>query len=151
MPASASKTYARQDNFVALVSDIRGVEGRLGVPRTKRLQLFILSCAFLTCRHVSSKMIQLFIHHFSHRRECMSIFHRMYAWMAENGPAKVDRTNDDTTFDIPADIVDEMFIAGLSLFICEHDIMALLSTRTTCSDANPIRGGAVAAQVLRRL
>jgi hypothetical protein len=157
LPQSAEKAFRCKGTFVGWGTTVLGVEGRAFVCRSKRLQLFVITNAFLCLKKFTLRMIQrlvgLFVHPFAIRRCCMSVFHRTYKWMAEFDEARLGLMGDgvEKVFEMPRDIRDEFVAAAAHVLVAEADLRAQVSTRIACTDATPSRGGVVSARVSRQL
>ena len=143
----SNKSFHEEGNFIAWGTEVRSEEGRVGTPRSKRLQLMVLGLATamggLVTKKMTQALLELFVHSMCHRREVMATLQRSYTWAASLPVGVAVR--------LPADIKDELAMGSLMLSLAVTNIRAPISTTVTCSDATPSRAGLVSGVVSRQL
>jgi hypothetical protein len=126
---------------------VDGIRGVCSVPAEKRLELFILALMFLAegvcTRQAMQSLLGSFVHPFSVRKLCMSVFGRAYRWTSRLRPKRLYR--------IPWRIAQEIFMAALLIPTAQSDLRAQVSTEIHFSDATPSTGGYVTGRVSQKL
>ena len=142
-PLSSSKSFDFSKEFIVWGTEVRSDAGKVGAPRSRRLQLFMLTLLVLTAPGVTKALMQSllgsYIHPFSHRKECMSVFGKAFKWTS-NLP-------DCIVHSIPFDVKLELIGAALLVLLAVSDIRAPVSCDITTSDATPTRAGVTVARV----
>ena len=137
------KAFERAPRFTAWGTEVRSEPGRAGAPLGRRLQLFLLTMLVLSSPRISQELVRSllgsYVHPFSHRKECMSIFSRAYRWCGSLSPR--------TAVAMPLDIAEEFLTAILHLGLAESDVRAPVSTKVGCPDATPSSAGTVSYRV----
>jgi len=144
-PVSSEKSFTRLKNFVAWGTEVRSEAGTAGAPRERRLQLMVLTMLVLLVpgvnRVLMRSLLGSYVHPFSHSKQLMCLFGRVYKWA--NG------LHDKKLVPLPPDIREELLIAALHLPLAQANLRAPVSTNVTCSDATLTTAGIVEALVSR--
>jgi hypothetical protein len=93
------KAYLKATTFTAWGTEVRSEAGRCGAPLARRAQLFVLRNLALACPTTSKELVRSllgsYVHPFSHRKECMTIFGRAYKWCDSLPPREAVRMPPD--------------------------------------------------------
>ena len=113
----------------------------------KRAHLLALASLLIAMPLVNKdlmrRMLALFVHPITHRREFLAIFHRSFQWTNCLGDTEESR--------IPPDIKDELISACALLGVAHGHFDWPASSEVSCTDATPSRGGSVRTRVSHRL
>ncbi len=105
----------------------------------KRVQLFALTLQALhqggTTLDLVRRNVGLFVHPLMHRRELMTVFHRIYKWLSSIGKHTVSAW--------PVHITDELVSAACLLPYAVSHLKWPVSFRFKATDATPESGGSV--------
>ena len=155
LPISFDKCYGAakgpghvpSSSFVAWGTEIRSRPGTAAAEAGKRLLLCLtaLKAACLT-QHTGAFLRRLsgcFVHPLGHRKETNCVFHRFHKYRCSVPEHRLSKT--------PADIRDEILIAGLQLPIAVAHLRWPINTTISCSDATPLTGAFVEACVSQDL
>ena len=82
VPVSAKKAFTFEHSFVAWGTSVCSQSGRVGTPLAKLRHLLRATAEFCSLKRCSIKVLQklvgLYVHPFTHRRELMCVFNRVY-------------------------------------------------------------------------
>jgi hypothetical protein len=124
------------------------VDGRRGVarvPHKKTAEIMGLVLAALSlptvCKLISVRILGLLVHPFMHRRSCCAVLQQSYTWLAGLAPG--------TEYPWSRAVKAELLAAALLLPVAEADLRSPVSAMISCTDATPLRGGAVRALFTR--
>ena len=138
LPRSEKKAFDKEYHFKAWGTCVCSQTGRIGSPQEKLRQVETLATELvregLATKKALQKLIGLFIHPFMHRRECMGLFHHVYAFidqMPDKGLRKLP----------PYDVKDEILSAALVLPLAEASARWPVSIQISASDASSESGG----------
>ena len=137
LPRSEKKAFDKTYDFKAWGTCVCSQTGRVGSPYEKLRQIEVLATELvnegLASKKALQKLVGLFIHPFMHRRECMGLFHHIYAFieqMPEKGLKK-----------LPPYVKDEILSAILVLPLAEASARWPVSVQISASDASSEGGG----------
>ena len=122
--------------FQVLGAEVLNEPGTAAAPLAKRAELMLLTLRVINQPYAELTIVRRdlasFIHPCMHRRQIMSVFHRVFRWLAGLTEHQAVRW--------PADIREELLVAALLLPLAEANIRWGISSRLTTTDATPIRG-----------
>jgi hypothetical protein len=137
LPRSEKKAFDKEYHFKAWGTCVCSQTGRIGSPQEKLRQVETLATELvregLATKKALQKLIGLFIHPFMHRRECMRLFHHVYAF--------IDQMPDKGLRKLPPYVKDEILSAALVLPLAEASARWPVSIQISASDASSERGG----------
>ena len=118
-----------------------------GAPLMKRAHLLVLTSLLLALpvinKDLMRRILALYIHPITHRRELFSVFHRSSKWCNS-----IDATS---TARIPPDIRDELMSASVLLGVAQGHLDWPICSEVSCTDATPMRGGSVRTRASQKL
>ncbi|CAE7407977.1 unnamed protein product, partial [Symbiodinium sp. CCMP2592] len=147
VPVSLEKRFTKQSKFTAWGTEVCSASGRVGAPQHKLRQLCQLVCRLLRLGRASKKCLQqvvgLFVHPFTHRRLCMSIFSEIYS-LIESWPSKGEHK-------IPKVLAEELLGACLVLPLAATNVRWPVSRRLSSTDASLTGAGRCATRTTSSL
>ena len=140
---AVEKDVDAQPVFTAWGTTVDSNTGEVSAPLGRRSALawFDVFCASLPAISpgLLRRLLGLHVHHFSHNKLLMSVFHRAYRWMTG--------LHEHRMASIPMDIRMELMAAALLLPLARTNIRTPVSDVLSCTDATPISAGGVQASV----
>ena len=147
VPTSSKKAFTFKPKFVAWGTSVDSASGRVGTPLAKLRHLLQATVEFCALRSCTKKLLQrlvgLFVHPFSHRRELMCVFSRVYG--------QIEQLPERKQGHLTAVCKQELRWAALLLPFAHSNIRWPLSPRVSATDATPTGVGRAAAFMPERL
>lgn len=140
LPRSKKKAFDKHYTFKAWGTHVDSASGMVSAPREKLRQIETLTTMLLeqgrATKKAMQKLIGLYVHPFLHRRECMCIFHHVYAF--------VDKMPEAVLVTLPQHVRDELLTASLPFPLVGSNARWPISIQVSATDASSKRGGRAA-------
>lgn len=137
------KRFSMTKEWTTLGTHVRAEAGTVAPPMERRRELFRASVLLASSRVVSKRMVQqwagLITPVLMHRRECMAVLHFLFKRLA--------RLPEEGSVPLPGKLRDEVLGAGLMVVMAEAHVRWQLPPSTILTDATPMDGGAVEADI----
>ena len=147
VPVSAKKAFTFEHEFVAWGTSVCSQSGRVGTPLTKLRHLLQATAEFCSLKRCSKKVLQklvgLYVHPFTHRRELMCVFNRVYK--------QIERMQDRKLSLISESSKQELCFAALLLPFAHSNIRWPLAEHVSATDATPTGAGRAEARMPPKL